>query len=152
MIPPVVNRGTAGSLSRSPSEEAARGDAPCGSSPRLFSTNALASPSTLASLPCLWYSQLISDSSEPSGISSARRTNPRESTYAFSLYSRLLMMPSSVPRSLSYAGSQNQLLYPPKNPAHRVRERTLTIQANNQIGYIRFFHQDEPLNRNQSLE
>jgi hypothetical protein len=109
MMPPAVSRGTASSPSRSYSEA---DDGSCGTSPpRLFSTNARASQSTLASRPCLWYSQLISDSSEPSGTSSARRTKPRERTYAFSLYSRLLMMPSSVPRSLSYAGSQNQLFF-----------------------------------------
>jgi hypothetical protein len=99
MMPPVVNRGTASS--RSWSLPAADGDGSWGASLRLFSTSARASHSTLASRPCLWYNQLISDSSEPSGISSARRTKPRERTYAFSLYSRLLMMPSSVPRSLS---------------------------------------------------
>jgi hypothetical protein len=98
MMPPVVNRGTASSKSWSPP---AADDGSWGASPRLFSTSARASHSTLASRPCVWYNQLISDSSEPSGISSARRTKPRERTYAFSLYSRLLMMPSSVPRSLS---------------------------------------------------
>ena len=83
MMPPAVSRGTASSPSRSPADDA--DDGSCGASPRLFSTSARASQSTLPRRPCLWYSQSISDSSEPSGTSSARRTKPRESTYAFSL-------------------------------------------------------------------
>ena len=148
MMPPVVNRGTAGSRSRSPPEVA--DDGSCGASPRLFSTSARASQSTLASRPRLWYNQLISDSSEPSGISTARRTKPRERTYAFSLYNRLLMIPSSVPRSLSYAGSQNQLF--PR--AHRLGQKMSIVSAMRaeQIRYARFFHKDETLNGNKSLK
>jgi len=161
MMPPAVNRGTAGSLSRSPEPEAeaaavvveeaaATDDGSCGASGRLFSTRARASQSTLASRPCLWYSQLISDSSEPRGISSARRTKPRERTYAFSLYSRLLMMPSSVPRSLSYAGSQNQLYT--KHPRIESERRRLSMQVNWVYVYVRFFHQHETLDGNQGLK
>ena len=83
MIPPAVSRGTAGSLSRSP--PAPKFDDAAEDSVRLFSTSARASQSTFARRPCLRYSQLISASSEPRGTSSARRTNPRERTYAFSL-------------------------------------------------------------------
>lgn len=79
MIPPAVKRGTA----RFSSAFAFSG------LNWLFWISARESSRTLDSLPWVLYSQLISASSPPRGVSKARRTNPRDRTYAFSLYSRL---------------------------------------------------------------